>query len=1099
MSSIFYSRLPKLLGKASHHQAHRLVAAGSLRYGSTTANKGDPYNRKCKPIKKLLIANRGEIAVRIHRTAKELDMITMALYSKEDNRSLHRIVADQSVQIGKNDTPVGAYLNQDEILETALKHNVDAIHPGYGFLSENADFAEAVEGAGIMWVGPAHQVVRKMGDKVRARKVSIEAGVPVIPGTDDPVGSAAEAIELCRKIGYPVMLKAAHGGGGRGMRRVFHENECAEMFDRASSEALSAFGNGEMFIEKLVTDGRHIEVQVVGDHTGSVLHLRERDCSVQRRNQKVVEIAPAPFLKAETREKILLDAVKLARHVGYQNAGTIEFLLDGQENHYFMEVNARLQVEHTVTEEISGQDLVRLQLKVREGMPLKDLGLTQESVDGMIKAIDSVAIQCRITTEDSMRDFRPTTGRIDLYQPATGLGVRLDSAIGASGFVVTPHYDSLLSKIITKAPTFATCVKRAERALLETRIRGVTTNIPFILNVLSHPTFRSGAATTRFIDDHPELVAYDPVDLTSQNLCTYLAEIAVNGPTTTLVNQREFPDRTPARPPQLPESATAHLKPNLRGGGSWVGPPLNLETGELSRVSDGAPRGYKQLLDAVGPSEFSKLIRSESRLCLSDTSMRDAHQSLLATRLRTYDMIAVAPSYAYNLAALFSLENWGGATFDVAYRFLRESPWKRLELLREAIPNIPFQMLLRGANAVGYSAYPDNVVEKFCVEAVRYGMDIFRIFDSLNYLENLKMGIQAVGSAGGVVEAAISYTGNVADPNRGPYNLDYYRQLATSLVNEDIHILAIKDMAGLLTPTASRILVSAIRADHPHMPIHMHTHDTGGNGVASMIAAAEAGADIVDVAMDSLSGLTSQPSIGAVVAGMAFTDKDTGFDIEKLSEFSDYWEKVRRHYSPFDCTSTLKATSSDVYQHEIPGGQFTNLHMQAWSMGLAEKWPEIKHAYKEANQLLGDIIKVTPSSKIVGDLAQFMVQNEITAENALEKADSLSFPQSVVEYFQGYIGQPPFGFPEPLRSKVLKGQKVIEGRPGSSLSPVDWDNVKNSLEERHNRKFRTADLVSSVVYPQVFDEYQDFVKEYGDVSILPSAEYFTGAVVGAEL
>ncbi|KEP61320.1 UNVERIFIED_CONTAM: pyruvate carboxylase [Hammondia hammondi] len=1060
------------------------------------------WQRPVRPIRKLLVANRGEIAVRIHRACKELGITSVGIYSQEDSQAFHRQVFDESYLVGRGLSPVAAYLHYPDIIDVALRHNVDAIHPGYGFLSENAEFAAAVENAGLMLVGPPPEVIRLMGDKVEARSTAERANVQAVPGTNEPVTDFEEAAAFCRQIGFPVMLKAAYGGGGRGMRRVFREEELKEAFERATSEAQAAFGNGAMFVEKLVQNGVHIEVQIMGDHFGNVVHLHERDCTVQRRHQKVIEIAPAPFLSPALRERILSDAVRLARSVSYQNAGTVEFLVEG-DRHFFIEVNARLQVEHTVSEEVTGVDLVKTQLAVRQGVSLPALGLSQERILSAVQTDPRtgrrgpVAIQCRITTEDSQRNFQPSTGRVDLYQPSTGPGIRLDGAIGASGAVVHPYYDSLLVKLVAKAHDFPEAVARATRALRETKIRGVTTNIPFILNVLQHPEFLNGTATTRFIDEHTDLLFYDPLDMSSQNICKYLATVIVNGPQTPLVNADACPDKTAAIPPPLPSSVERAAIPG--GAGSIAGAPEDLDLRIMNVASEGAPRGYKTLLDEVGPEGFARVIRTEKRLLLCDTTLRDAHQSLLATRMRTIDMLKVAPSYAHLLPTLFSLENWGGATFDVAYRFLRESPWRRLELLREAVPNIPFQMLLRGTNAVGYTACPDNSVEAFCREAVKYGMDIFRVFDSLNYVENLKLGIDAAGAAGGVVEAAMAYTGNVADPDRKPYTMDYYLELASQLVATNCHILCVKDMAGLLTPPAADLLIGALRREFPHIPIHVHTHDTGGCGVASMLAAAEAGADIVDVAVDSLSGLTSQPCMGSVVASLQHTPLDTEIDLNVLSQFSDYFQQVRRFYAPFEATATVKNVSSEVHEHEIPGGQYTNLYMQAYSLGMADRWRDIKRAYCVANRLLGNPPKVTPSSKVVGDFAQFLVQNKLDAETVLARAEELSFPSSVVEFLQGHIGQPPFGFPEPLRWKVLRGMQTVQGRPGASLAPVNWTEIREKLESNHGRKFRDCDLVSSVFYPAVFDEYQQFLKNFGDVSMLPTAAYFTGLQPGESI
>ncbi|KAF8819263.1 pyruvate carboxylase [Cardiosporidium cionae] len=1006
-------------------------------------------SRVMRNIKRVLVANRGEISIRIQRACKEMGIQTISIYAAEDERALHRIISDESYKVGKSSatlkgadtSPVAAYLDQKEIIDLALRHKVDAIHPGYGFLSENGDFAHLVESHGIAFIGPSADAVHSMGDKVAARHVAVEAGIPVVPGGFLPFKDAESAVAICKEIGFPIMLKAAYGGGGRGMRRVYSENELAEAFERASSEARSAFGNGDLFVEKLVIGGRHIEVQVMGDFYGNIVHLLERDCSVQRRHQKVIEIAPAPFLDEAVRKRILEDAVTLMRHVKYQNAGTVEFLVEG-DKHYFIEVNARLQVEHTITEEITGIDLVKTQIAVSSGKSLEDLNISQERIDRSVNTNEKgergpVAIQCRITTEDSQQDFRPSTGP----------GIRLDGAIGASGAVISPHFDSLLVKLISRGNNFKEAVARADRALNETRIRGVITNIPFLKNVLDHPKFLDGTANVQFLDEHPELVYYDTLEISSQNICNYLAEVIVNGPHTHLVNSKNIPVRSAAILPPLSQyPQNGFLMNSAFGGGSWAGPPESVDISNRIVLKNSSPWGYKNLLDAVGPSEFAKKIRENSSLLLTDTTLRDAHQSLLATRLRTYDMLKIAPYYSHSLNNLFSLENWGGATYDVAYRFLRECPWRRLELLRENIPNIPFQMLLRGANAVGYTAYPDNAIFKFCEEAVKYGMDIFRIFDSLNYLDNLKLGIH--------------------------------------------------DMAGLLTPASAKLLIGTLRKEFPDLPLHVHTHDTAGCGVASMLAAARAGADIVDVCVDSLSGLTSQPSMGALVASLKHSPLNPSLNLSTISHFSDYWERVRRYYGPFDCTDTLKSGSSDVYEHEIPGGQYTNLHMQAWSMGMADQWAEIKSAYKEANDFLGNPPKVTPTSKVVGDLAQFMVQNKIFSSDLIQKADQLSFPSSVVEYFQGYLGQHPFGFPTLSQLKVLKGAKILTHRPGESLPPVDWKTIRHNLEETYGRKFKETELLSSILYPKVFAEYLEFVKIYGDVSVLPTANYFVGAEPG---
>ena len=900
-----------------------------------------------------------------------------------------------------------------------------------------------------------------MGDKTEARKMALECGVAVVPGTNSPILRVEDAVEFCQKNGFPVILKAAFGGGGRGMRVVTKESELAENFERATSEALSAFGDGSIFIERFIQKPRHIEVQILGDEHGGVVHLYERDCSVQRRHQKVVEIAPAPNLPESIRRNLLADAVKLCRHAGYQNAGTVEFLLDEDGRHYFIEVNARLQVEHTVTEEITGVDLVQSQIRIAEGATLESLGLVQNDI-----AVMGSAIQCRVTTEDPENRFQPDTGRLEVFRSGEGMGIRLDAA-GYPGAVISPYYDSLLVKVTGKARRFDQAAIKLQRALNEFRIRGVKTNIPFLVNVLSHPDFLQGNLNTRFIENHPELFRFPESFNKAHKLLNYLGNVAVNGSFTPLAT-----DLKPSKnEPRVPE-----------------------DNGVV-------PRGWRNVLRERGPEEFAKAVRAHKGLLITDTTMRDAHQSLLATRVRTHDLMRIAPYTARVLSPAFSLENWGGATFDVALRFLKECPWDRLARLSETVPNIPTQMLLRGANAVGYTSYPDNVVFKFCEVAKDHGMDIFRVFDSLNYLPNLQLGIDAAGRAGAVVEAAICYTGDVSSKNPGKYDLDYYLTLARALVKAGTHVLCIKDMAGLLKPKAATILIGALRREFPNIPIHVHTHDTAGAGVASMLAAAAAGADIVDAAVDSMSGMTSQPSMGAIVAALEGTELDTGIPLRAVSELSNYWEQARGLYAPFECTTTMKSGSSDVYTHEIPGGQYTNLHFQSFSLGLADQWPEIKRAYAEANDLLGDPPKVTPSSKVVGDLAQFMVQNKLTKESVIERADTLSFPSSVVEYFQGYLGQLPGGFPEPLRTKVLKGKKTVEGRPGESLPAFDFEALRQQLREKYHdhQSFTDHDLLSAALYPKVFEEYMDFRETSGDVSKVPTSVFFGSFEVGKEL
>ncbi|XP_063625395.1 pyruvate carboxylase, mitochondrial isoform X6 [Cydia splendana] len=830
-----------------------------------------------------------------------------------------------------------------------------------------------------------------------------------------------------------------------------------------------------MFIERFIERPRHIEVQLLGDKAGNVVHLYERDCSVQRRHQKVVEVAPAPGLDPEVRKKMTDCAVHLAKHVGYENAGTVEFLLDSKGNFYFIEVNARLQVEHTITEEVTSIDLVQSQIRVAEGMTLPEMGLTQDNIK-----TQGFAIQCRVTTEDPANNFQPSTGRLEVFRSGEGMGIRLDSAATYAGAIVSPYYDSLLVKVISHANDLPASAAKMTRALREFRIRGVKTNIPFLLNVVGNQKFLSGALDTYFIDENPQLFMFKASQNRAQKLLNYLGQVLVNGPATPLATSIPPADITPYIPPvPLDLSPEAVKKYELTGENTAIKPP----------------KGFKQILQEGGPEAFAKAVRQNKGLLLMDTSFRDAHQSLLATRVRTHDLLAASPYVAHNFSNLYSMENWGGATFDVALRFLHECPWERLEAMRRLIPNIPFQMLLRGANAVGYTNYPDNVVYKFCEMSVKAGMDIFRVFDSLNYLPNLILGMDAAGKAGGVVEAAISYTGDVSDPNKKKYDLKYYLNLADELVKAGTHVLCIKDMAGLLKPQAAKLLISAIRDKHPDVPIHVHTHDTSGAGVAAMLACAQAGADVVDAAADSMSGMTSQPSMGALVACLMGTEQDTKIPLQKVSEYSAYWEQARTLYGPFECTATMKSGNADVYLNEIPGGQYTNLQFQAFSLGLGSQFEEVKKAYREANLILGDIIKVTPSSKVVGDLAQFMVQNKLTAKDIEAKAEELSFPKSVVEFLQGAIGQPHGGYPEPLRSKVLKDMKRIDGRPGAEMPPLDFDKLKADIQETYPL-ITDYDVMSAAMYPQVANDFFRIREKYGPVKHLDTKTFLVGPTVG---
>uniref|UniRef100_A0A9J8D2A7 Pyruvate carboxylase n=1 Tax=Cyprinus carpio carpio TaxID=630221 RepID=A0A9J8D2A7_CYPCA len=945
-----------------------------------------PQSLEYRPIKKVMVANRGEIAIRVFRACTELGIRTVAVYSEQDTGQMHRQKADEAYLIGRGLSPVAAYLHIPDIIKVAKENNVDAIHPGYGFLSECADFAQACVDAGVRFIGPSPEVVCKMGDKVEARALAIKAGVPVVPGTDAPISSLQEAHEFAKTYGFPIIFKAAYGGGGRGMRVVRDYEELEENYQRAYSEALAAFGNGALFVEKFIEKPRHIEVQILGDKYGNVIHLYERDCSIQRRHQKVVEIAPAAQLDLHLRDRLTSDSVNLAKQVGYENAGTVEFLVDKHGKHYFIEVNSRLQVEHTVTEEITDVDLVHAQLRVCEGRSLPELGLEQDKIQ-----INGCAIQCRVTTEDPSRGFQPDTGRIEVFRSGEGMGIRLDSASAFQGAVISPHYDSLLVKVIASGKDLPTAATKMHRALTEFRVRGVKTNIPFLQNVLSNSQFLYATVDTQFIDENQDLFILKPTQNRAQKLLHYLGHTMVNGPMTPI--------------------------------------PVKAKSSPV---------------DPVVPSVFL------------------------------------------------------GATFDVAMRFLWECPWKRLQELRALIPNVPFQMLLRGANAVGYTNYPDNAVFKFCEVAKENGMDIFRVFDSLNYIPNMLLGMEAAGAAGGVVEAAISYTGDVSDPMRQKYSLEYYLKLANELVKAGTHILAIKDMAGLLKPEASRLLIGALRDRFPDIPIHVHTHDTAGAGVAAMLACAQAGADIVDVAVDSMAGMTSQPSMGAIVACTRGTKLDTGVSLDRVFDYSEYWEVARGLYAPFDCTATMKSGNSDVYENEIPGGQYTNLHFQAHSMGLGNKFKEVKKAYAEANKLLGDLIKVTPSSKIVGDLAQFMVQNSLSRAEVEERADELSFPLSVVEFLQGHIGIPHGGFPEPFRSKVLKSMPRIEGRPGASLPPMDFEALESDLRMAHGDEITPEDVMSAAMYPKVFQEFKEFTSNFGPVDCLNTRLFLDGPKIAEE-
>ena len=1018
---------------------------------------------------KILVANRGEIPIRIFRTAHELSMRTVAIFSHEDRLSTHRLKADESYVIGEPGqyTPVGAYLAMDEIIHIAKQHDVDYIHPGYGFLSENSEFARKVTDAGIMWVGPPASVIDAVGDKIAARNLAAKANVPTVPGSPGPISSVEEAEEFVKKYGFPVIIKAAFGGGGRGMRVVREGDDLADAFNRASSEAKAAFGNGTCFIERFLVKPKHIEVQLLADQYGNVVHLFERDCSVQRRNQKVVEVAPAKNLPIEVRNAILTDAVKLAKTAGYQNAGTAEFLVDNENRHYFIEINPRIQVEHTITEEITGIDIVAAQIQIAAGASLTQLGLLQDQI-----TTRGFAIQCRITTEDPSKNFQPDTGKLEVYKSPGGNGVRLDGGTAYIGAVVSPHYDSMLVKCTCSGSTYEIVRRKMLRALIEFRITGVKTNIPFLVTLLSHPVFISGDYWTTFIDDTPQLFQMISNRNRAQKLLTYLADMAVNGPQ--IKGQVGLP--------KLKKS------PNI--------PQLHDSDGNVIDVHHvSPPDGWRQVLLSRGPEGFAKAVRNFKGTLLMDTTWRDAHQSLLATRVRTIDLVNIAPTTAHALAGAFSLECWGGATFDVAMRFLHEDPWDRLRKLRKLVPNIPFQMLLRGANGVGYSSLPDNAIDHFVKQPKDSGVDIFRVFDALNDLEQLRVGVDAVKKAGGVVEATVCYSGDMLKPGK-KYNLDYYMEIVGKIVEMGTHILGIKDMAGTMKPRAAKLLIGSIREKYPDLPIHVHSHDSAGTAVASMAQCALAGADVVDVATNSMSGLTSQASISAVLAALDGL-VETGIDTEQVSELDAYWAEMRLLYSCFG--ADLAGPDPEVYQHEIPGGQLTNLLFQAQQLGLGEQWEETKRAYKEANMLLGDIIKVTPTSKVVGDLAQFMVANKLTSDDIRRLANSLDFPDSVMDFFEGLMGQPYGGFPEPLRTDILKGKRrKLHKRPGLELPPFNLDKIREDLRNRFGQ-IDECDVASYNMYPKVYEDFRKIREKYGDLSVLPTGAFLAPLDINEEV
>ncbi len=1012
---------------------------------------------------KILIANRGEIAIRIMRAANELGKRTVAVYAEEDKLGLHRFKADEAYKIGEGLGPVAAYLSIKEIIRVAKSCGADAIHPGYGLLSENPNFVDACTDAEIAFIGPKAETMRLLGDKASARRVAIRAGVPVIPATE-VLGDDIDAIKAeAAMVGYPLMLKASWGGGGRGMRPIFSEHEVEEKVLEGRREAEAAFGNGEGYLERMIQRARHVEVQILGDQYGEIYHLFERDCSVQRRNQKVVERAPAPYLSKAQREEICALGIKICAHVNYECAGTVEFLMDiDTGKFFFIEVNPRVQVEHTVTEEVTGIDIVRAQILITEGKSLAEA--TGSTSQANVK-LDGHAIQCRVTTEDPSNNFIPDYGRISAYRGATGMGIRLDGGTAYSGAVITRYYDSLLEKVTAWAPTPEAAIARMDRALREFRIRGVSTNIAFVENLLKHPTFLNYKYTTKFIDETPELFKFKKRRDRATKILSYIADITVNGHPETEGRIRPHKDvKAPKAPLTLPA--------------------------EFSH-------GAKNILDDLGPKALADWMLDQKRLLITDTTMRDGHQSLLATRMRSHDMIKVAPAYAANLHNLFSVECWGGATFDVAYRFLQECPWQRLRDLRRAMPNVMTQMLLRASNGVGYTNYSDNVIRFFVKQAAETGIDIFRVFDSLNWVENMRVAMDAVVQSGKVCEATICYTGDILNPDRAKYDLKYYIKMAKELEAAGAHVLGLKDMAGLMKPTAARILIKTLK-DEVGLPIHFHTHDTSGISGATVLAASDAGVDVVDAAMDAFSGGTSQPALGSLVEALAHTDRETAIDINAVREVSAYWEQVRAHYAAFE--NGLQAPASEVYLHEMPGGQFTNLKAQARSLGMEDRWSEIAHTYADVNQMFGDIVKVTPSSKVVGDMALMMVSQGLSRSEVEDPTIDVAFPDSVVDMMRGNLGQPPGGFPPKIVSKALKGEQPLLERPGKSIPPVEIEVMRAEVEALlEGKKVDNEDLNGYLMYPKVFLDYMGRHKAYGPVRTIPTKTFFYGMEAGEEI
>ncbi|TKI48546.1 pyruvate carboxylase [Lysinibacillus tabacifolii] len=1011
-------------------------------------------------INKILVANRGEIAIRIFRACTELNIHTVAIYSREDSGAFHRFKADEAYLVGAGKKPIDAYLDIEGIIAIAKDAGVDAIHPGYGFLSENVEFARRCEEEGILFIGPTSQHLDMFGDKVKAREQAINADIPVIPGTDGPVASVEEVQAFGEQYGYPLMIKASLGGGGRGMRVVQTKDDVASAYERAKSEAKAAFGSDEVYVEKCILHPKHIEVQIIGDKMGNIVHLYERDCSIQRRHQKVVEIAPSNSISENLRNRICDAAVQIMKNVSYINAGTVEFLVAG-DDFYFIEVNPRIQVEHTITEMITGIDIVHAQIKVAAGYSLhsEEIHIPQQANIPMI----GYAIQARVTTEDPANDFMPDTGKLMVYRSSGGFGVRLDAGNGFQGAVVTPYYDSLLVKISTSGMTFKEAAAKMDRNLKEFRIRGVKTNIPFLNNVVTHKNFLEGSFDTSFIDTTPELFNFPVRQDRGTKLLSYIGNVTLNG----------FPGVENKAKPIFSQP----IKPLV----DLNGQPLS---------------GTKQILDEQGANGLVQWILQQDDVLLTDTTFRDAHQSLLATRVRSQDMYQIADETSRMMHNFFSLEMWGGATFDVAYRFLKEDPWERLAKLREQIPNVLFQMLLRGANAVGYTNYPDNLIRAFIAESAASGIDVFRIFDSLNWIKGMEVAIDAARDAGKIAEAAICYTGDILDDGRAKYSVHYYKDMAKSLEASGAHILAIKDMAGLLKPEAAYRLISELK-EATSLPIHLHTHDTSGNGIYLYAKAIEAGVDILDTALGAMAGLTSQPSANSLYYAMKGSKREIRAEIESLEKLSYYWEDVRKYYKDFE--SGMISPHSEIYVHEMPGGQYSNLQQQAKAVGLGDRWDEVKRMYSRVNLLFGDIVKVTPSSKVVGDMALFMVQNELNEETVITRGKTIDFPDSVIEFFQGYLGQPHGGFPAELQKVVLKEREPITVRPGELLEPVNFEQLEEVLADKLNRPVTKKDILAYALYPKVFEEYAKTLESFGNISVLDTPTFLYGLKLGEEI